>query len=171
MEQTRLSGIPLDRQLETLTRKLCVEESGFTPTDALHVLDHADFGNGRAAMDGAEKLAGILKITAGDLCTLVLEETENRIRDLIITYIITRSWGNSLTGFLSSHRENPYINTEFSLKIPLIGIGAAAHYFLPGVARKLSTSVSFPSHSAVGNAVGAAWTALSQIKQETHSVK
>jgi hypothetical protein len=71
---------------------------------------------------------------------------------------------NRLSGFLSSHHHNPYIKTDFSMKIPLIGIGAASRYFLPGVATKLSTSVSFPPFSAVGNAVGAGLAGLSRME-------
>jgi hypothetical protein len=48
------------------------------------------------------------------------------------------------------------LGIDFSLKIPLIGIGAAARYFLPAVAARLATTVSFPPYSEVGNAVGAA---------------
>ena len=133
-------------------------------TDALHVLDRAHFGNRGAAAKGAEILARNLSIPTDQLCEMVLEETENRIRDLVIKYIITRSWGRSLCGFLSSHADNPYLQTDFSLKVPLIGIGAAATFFLPGVASKLSTSVSFPPFSEVGNAVGAGWTGLKRME-------
>lgn len=164
-QKSGLSGVPLDRQLEMLTRKQLINETGFTPTDALHVVDRADFGSKKKAMDGAEKLAGILGITTDELCTKVLQETENRISDLVIKYIVTRSWGNSLISFLSSHHDNPYIKTDFSLKIPLIGLGAAARYFLPGVADKLSTTVSFPPFSAVGNAVGAGLTGISRLEE------
>ena len=51
---------------------------------------------------------------------------------------------------------------HFSLKLPLIGIGAAARSFLPGVAKRLNTSVTFPEHCEVGNAVGAALIGLAQ---------
>ena len=164
-QKTGLSGVPLDRQLEMLNRKQLINETGFTPTDALHVVDRADFGSKKKALDGAEKLADILGITTDELCAKVLQETENRITDLVIKYIVTRSWGNSLVGFLSSHHDNPYIKTDFSLKIPLIGLGAAARYFLPGVADKLSTTVSFPPFSAVGNAVGAGLTGISRLEE------
>jgi len=160
MAKSRLSGIPLDRQLEMLSRKQLIQETGFTPTDALHVLERAHFADRARAVEGADTLSRQLNITSNELCRMIVEETENRIRDHIIGYIVTRSWGNALGGFLSSHRENPYIKTEFSLKVPLIGVGAAAAYFLPGVARKLSTTVSFPPHSEVGSAVGAGWTGL-----------
>ncbi|MEE4243085.1 MAG: hydantoinase/oxoprolinase N-terminal domain-containing protein, partial [Desulfopila sp.] len=36
--ETQLSSVPLDRQLENLSRQRLIRETGFTPTDALHVL-------------------------------------------------------------------------------------------------------------------------------------
>ena len=154
-QQTKLSGIPLERQLEKLTREQLIVESGFTPTDALHVLGRASFGDREKARAGAERLADQLKTTPEDLCLMIIAEVEQKIVDLVVGYICKRSWGNSLAGFLSTQRDNPYLETSFVLKLPLIGIGAAARYFLPGVAEKLATTVTFPPFAAVGNAVGA----------------
>jgi len=55
-----------------------------------------------------------------------------------------------------NRRDNELFSFNFSVKIPIIGIGAAAEFFLPGVARRLQTTVSFPEHYEVGNAIGAA---------------
>ena len=61
-----------------------------------------------------------------------------------------------MTGFISTRHGHPLLDVKFSLKIPLTGIGAAARFFLPGVASRLSTTVTFPENYAVGNAIGAA---------------
>ena len=164
MEKTGLSGIPLERQLEKLVRSQLIVETGFTPTDALHVIGRASFGDAEKARAGAEKLAALLNRNAEDLCNVVVVETERKITDLIIQYICTRSWGNALNSFLSAHQNNPYINATFSLNIPLIGIGAAASFFLPGVAERLSTTVTFPPFATVGNAVGAGMTGLQSLQ-------
>jgi len=42
---------------------------------------------------------------------------------LIIDYIIHRYWGKSLTSFIASRDSHPVLGVDFSLKIPLIGIG------------------------------------------------
>ena len=164
MDKTGLSGIPLERQLEKLVRNQLISETGFTPTDALHVIGRARFGNAEKARAGADKLAAVLNRRAEEICDAVLVETERKITDLIIQYICTRSWGNALSSFLSSHHENPYIKARFSLNIPLIGIGAAATFFLPGVAERLSTTVTFPPFASVGNAVGAGMTGLRSLQ-------
>ncbi|MBU1567818.1 MAG: hydantoinase/oxoprolinase family protein [Proteobacteria bacterium] len=159
-QRTGLGGIPLDIQLEHLTRKQLIFECGFTPTDALHVLGKIDLGNRVAALAGADILGQALGLSGADFARLVLERTEELIENMIIDYIIQRSWQNSLTGFINSRKNHPVLGVEFSIKIPLIGIGAAARFLLPGVAERLRTTVSFPENCEVGNAIGAAMIGL-----------
>jgi len=151
-----LSSVPLEKHLEGLARDQLIFETGFTPTDALHVLGHIAIGNQDAAINGAAVPVWITGREPEVFCQEVLRLTEKQIEDLIIDYIIHRYWGKSLTSFISSRDSHPVLGVQFSLKIPLIGIGAASRYFLPGVAKRLATTVSFPEHCEVGNAVGAA---------------
>ncbi len=153
---TGLSSVPLEKRLENLIRAELIVEAGFTPTDALLALDRIAIGDKGAAINGAKVLAGIRGVTVEALCQEIVRHTEKKIEDLIIDYIIHRYWGKSLTSFISSRECHPVLGVQFSLKIPLIGIGAAARYFLPAIAQRLGTTVSFPEHCEVGNAVGAA---------------
>jgi len=153
---TGMSAVPLEKHLEGLARGQLIFETGFTPTDALHVLGRIHLGNREAAVNGADILARIKGEDPEQFCHEVLRLTEKKIEDLIIDYIIHRYWGKSLTSFIASRDSHPVLGVDFSLKIPLIGIGAAARYFLPGVAKRLGTTVTFPDHCEVGNAVGAA---------------
>jgi len=50
---------------------------------------------------------------------------------------------------------HPYLGCTIKLKIPIIGIGAPAKAFLPGVAQALATEIIFPPYYDVANAVGA----------------
>lgn len=153
---TGMSSVPLEKHLEGLARAQLTFETGFTPTDALQALGLIGLGNPEAASDAAAILARIMGTDPEQFCHQVLRCTEKKIEDLIIDYIIHRYWGKSLTSFIASRDSHPVLGVEFSLKIPLIGIGAAARYFLPGVAARLGTTVTFPDHCEVGNAVGAA---------------
>ncbi len=155
-EGTGISSVPLEKHLENLARVEVIFEAGFTPTDALLVLGRIAMGDKKAARNGAEILAEIRGVTAEALCLEIIHQTEKQIEDLIIDYIIHRYWGKSLTSFINSREDHPVLGVQFSLKIPLIGIGAAARYFLPAIAERLGTTVSFPDHCEVGNAVGAA---------------
>jgi N-methylhydantoinase A/oxoprolinase/acetone carboxylase beta subunit len=155
------SGMALDRRLEQLSRVSLVQEVGFTPTDALHVLDLARFGDPAKSLSAATALAGITGTDPESFCRQVVEQTEETICALIITYVAQKTWGTSLAHVLDSRRSR-VLDVSFTLNIPLIGLGAAARFFLPAVAGKLSTTVEFPEHFEVGNAVGSAICAINQ---------
>jgi N-methylhydantoinase A/oxoprolinase/acetone carboxylase beta subunit len=155
-QATGLSGVPLEKHLEQLAREQLTLETGFTPTDALHVLGEISIGNTGRAEAGAKILAAHTNMDVDAFCRKIILFTEEKIENLLIDYVIHHYWGKSLTGFINSRNEHPVLGVQFSLKMPIIGIGAAAQYFLPKVAEKLGTSVTFPKHYEVGNGIGAA---------------
>ena len=153
---TGIGGIVLEKQLERLAYLQCVVLAGFTPTDALHALGQLSIGNSSASSAGAAVLAKATGRSVEDVCRAVVSETEGAIETIILSYLGRAVWPGGLAVPFLSRRDNDYFSTRFALKIPLIGIGAAARCFLPGVADRLGTSVMFPEHCEVGNAVGAA---------------
>ncbi len=161
-EMTGLGGIPLQNILDDLSRNLLLTETGFTPTDALHVLGILNFGDREKAIEAAEILSALRNQSPEEFCQDILSQTEGIIENMLIDYVIQRYWGNSLTNFISRKNDHPVLNVQFTLRIPLIGIGAAAKHLLPNVAKKLGTSISFPENCEVGNAIGAAFVAMQQ---------
>lgn len=155
-EQTGLGGIPLDKELEQLTRKQLIFECGFTPTDALHVLGKLTIGNRDIACEAATILGRLVGIETEQFAQFVLDTTREKIENLIIDYVVKHYWGNSLTSFISTRNNHPVLGVDFTIKTPLIGIGAAAPLLLPEVAKSLKTTIVFPDHCEVGNAIGAA---------------
>ncbi len=155
-QKTGFSGVPLDKRLEQLTRTQVILETGFTPTDALHVLGKIEIGDKAEAQAGAETLATLLDMDAKSFSKKIVAMTETRIENLLIDYVIHRYWGKSITGFIATRNDHPVLDVQFRIKIPFIGIGAAARYFLPRVAERLGTTVEFPEHCEVGNGIGAA---------------
>jgi len=155
-EITQLSGIPLEKQLEDLSRKQYIEETGFTPTDALHVLGKLEIGDVKIAKKGAQILGSFLGMGAEEFATAVILKAVQCIENAILDYVISAYWQKDITGFIRNRDNHPALEVNFSLKLPLVGIGAAAPYFLPEVAKRLHTTVTFPEHYEVGNAVGAA---------------
>ncbi len=153
---TGLAGITLEKQLEIMAHRQQIYECGFTPTDALHVLGKLDIGDKQVAQKAADILGAAISMSGEEFSRMVVHTAEEQIETLIIDYVISHYWGNSLTGFLSERNAHPVLGVNFSLKIPLIGIGAAARLLLPEVARKLNTTISFPENCEVGNAIGAA---------------
>ena len=161
-KKTGLGGIPLDKQLEKMARHQLIFECGFTPTDALHVLRKIDIGNYDIALQGAEILGLAAGMKAQQFAQTVLDKTREQIENLIIDYVVKHFWGNSLTSFISTRNSHPVLGVDFSIKTPLIGIGAAARSLLPEVAKNLKTTIFFPEHCEVGNAIGAAMIGMQE---------
>lgn len=159
-QATGIAGITLEKKLERMNHRQQIYECGFTPTDALHVLGHIDIGDIDAARKAAEILGSSKNMSPEEFSRHIINQAEDKIETLILDYVIQHFWGNSLTGFLNQRNAHPVLGVNFSLKIPLIGIGAAARYLLPAVAEKLNTSVTFPQNCEVGNAIGAAMIGL-----------
>lgn len=154
--QTGISGITLEKRLERLGFLQQIVVTGFTPTDALHCLGLLQLGDGEASRAGAMVLAQQMHLPVDTFCQNVVAATEAAIETIILTYLGRTVWqGNLSTPFLN-HLDNELFSVHFALKLPIVGIGAAARSFLPGVAKRLGTTVSFPEHCEVGNAIGAA---------------
>jgi N-methylhydantoinase A/oxoprolinase/acetone carboxylase beta subunit len=151
-----LAEITLLTHLKELIRLQAITEIGFTPTDALHVLGLLDLGDRQAAQEGAQRLAAELGITPEAFCRQVLAAVEQKIEEAIVDHILKIETGKSMTAFFAGQHRSSLLDIRFRARAPLVGIGAAARYFLPGVAQRLSTEVFFPAHYEVGNALGAA---------------
>jgi N-methylhydantoinase A/oxoprolinase/acetone carboxylase beta subunit len=154
--KTGLSGVPLEKRLERLASLQQIRLAGFTPTDALHVLGKLTIGSKEQAERGAKALAVALNMEVEALCLRVVAATEQTIETIILDYLARKVWPASEAAPFLSARDNPLFSLSVAVKIPIIGIGAASRCFLPAVAERLRTSVSFPEHYEVGNAVGAA---------------
>ncbi|MCL2340948.1 MAG: hydantoinase/oxoprolinase family protein, partial [Proteobacteria bacterium] len=156
--QTKTSSVILEKRLERLTALQQVVLAGFTPTDALHGLGLLAIGRRESSVSGAEALAG----QAGfeDFCRQVVAETEAAIETILLTYLTRMLWQDNASVPLLSQRDNDLFSVRFTVHVPIIGIGAAARCFLPGVAQRLGATLVFPEHCEVGNAVGAALIAM-----------
>jgi N-methylhydantoinase A/oxoprolinase/acetone carboxylase beta subunit len=166
--RTGLGGIPLDSQLEELARRELITTCGFTPTDALHALGRIAIGDRVTASAGATALAKALGQSGESFALEVLRRTEEKIETLLLDYLTRKYWGDALGPFLDSRSDHPVLGVDFSVRLPLVGIGAAARALLPGVAERLKTTVFFPEHGEVGNAVGAALIGLAANRMATN---
>lgn len=161
-QQFDMAEITLVDHLKELNRLQLVVEAGFTPTDALHVLERLQLGNREASLQGAMRLAAELGIGVEELCRRVLEAVEQKIEDAIVDHLLKIETGKTLSGFYPGYRKSTMLDLRFAARLPIVGIGAAARYLLPKVAQRLQTEVVFPAHYEVGNAYGAAMIGLAK---------
>ena len=159
LEKLSMAEITLEQDLKTLFHNQQVIETGFTPTDALHVLGKLKIGNTQAALSAAETLAAIEGCTAEEFASSVITLAERKIEETVLRHITRREVGGSLAGYLANREDNKLLQISVSLNVPMIGIGAAAPYLLTKVAKRLNTTISFPDHYEVGNALGAVYMA------------
>lgn len=161
-QELSVSTLEMERRLDRLSRRQLVLESGFTPTDALHVLGRLELGNGALATAGAEALAARLEITPAEFCGRAVRRVQEAVEDAVVRHLLNWEGARGLGGLLDQRHGFRHLRLHFSLGAPLIGVGAAARLFLPAVADSLRTEIVLPEHHAVGNALGALLLALEQ---------
>ncbi len=145
----------LSSHIRELVKAQLAFETGFTPTDALHVLGEIELGDAALARAGAMALGAEMDLSPEEFSRKVLALFERKIEIALLDHILSIETGKTLSAFYPDYRNNNVIDMDFTVKLPLVGIGAAAKYVLPNVARRLGTTVVFPEYFEVGNALGA----------------
>lgn len=156
-QEKLLRGPTYLRELENLG---FLSRVGMTPTDLLHVLGDYLAGNTEVPHKAAEVLADQIGEEPVKFAQSVKGKFEREIaQEVVKKYVLSENSAitfddNSLWNFCRDNR-SPDIDVDFSLNIPLIGIGAPAASFLPQVADRLGTDFVEVENYEVGNAVGA----------------
>ncbi|NJB67283.1 N-methylhydantoinase A/oxoprolinase/acetone carboxylase beta subunit [Desulfobaculum xiamenense] len=156
MRLTSMGDITLTAHLAKLVRSQKAAEIGFTPTDALHVLDELELGDRDRAVRGARVLSERHGSDVEAFCREVLAKARHKIENAILDHIVRREVDGGMADFITRKDAFSLVKFEASLSIPIVGIGAPARLLLPQVAERLHTDILFPKHFEVGNALGAA---------------
>lgn len=141
-----------------------IMRSGLTPTDMTHITGQYDPWDKEAAQLGAEILAGQLGMTVEQLNRSMHYAIEKQLYDLITRILLEYDWKQPLPELpkivqrlLDMSFDHPAgcIECALNTSLPLIGIGAPIHLFLPSVAKHLGTSCIISADAPVANAIGA----------------
>jgi N-methylhydantoinase A/oxoprolinase/acetone carboxylase beta subunit len=189
MQRVTAENRPLARQLARLVRQGLAIYSGFTPTDAAHVLGLSSHWNGEAAILGARiwarqvrHLYGYGAWPDGDaeapsrqvvehlvqtICTRLVEAGLNDAGKFGEAY--AHRLAKTLTGLaLASHdgsAASRVFQLHFAPDIPLVAVGAPAASYYPEVGKRLGMAIALPAFAEVANAVGAV---LGRVAQRVH---
>ena len=152
-------------ELPQLWRREILAKGGLTPTDLLHVTgsftpwavdaaaaavryfyrflfrDEEDMHQEVWRLMTAKVVRAVLSFLTAKT---IPEEGDRRQKDQLGAWFLE----NSLYDF------HPQLETSLRLRMPIIGIGAPAEFFLPRVAEILHTQLILPQNYAVANAVG-----------------
>jgi N-methylhydantoinase A/oxoprolinase/acetone carboxylase beta subunit len=152
------------RTLNALARKNLVQISGFTPSDAAHVLGLQDNWSAEAACKAAR-----LMVRQRDRAEPDREGTECFCREvwsevvrLSGRVVLEVALGQSLAGDMLADavcRGDGIVGlgkVRITPSLPVVAVGAPVRVFYPEVARRLGAEVVMPEHFEVANAVGAA---------------
>jgi N-methylhydantoinase A/oxoprolinase/acetone carboxylase beta subunit len=153
-----------------LTRELInleiIERAGLTPTDLLHVTGEFTPWD----KDIARRVTNIAASFWEDSAVSFVNRVRNIITHQLVAEIIQLLSNCSLSHNpydLKRNRldrwlfdenfspQNSFLGSRIFLKVPMVGIGAPAKSLLPSVAEALGTTITFPDHYEVANAIGA----------------
>ncbi len=190
LEQANMDDRPLAKAIARLERKGLAIYSGFTPSDAAHVLGLSTHWNTQAAVLGARIWARQMRHLYG-LGTWVLGDAIGPARQVVDKVIATISQKLIEAGLNDAGQMNEanagkvaillatmamqpahggaapasVFSLRFAPQLPLVAVGAPAASYYPDVARGLGMSLRLPAHAEVANAVGAV---LGQVSQRVH---
>lgn len=156
--------VELERRLGELSRNRLLVEAGLTPSDALHVLGRADFGDADAAGRGAQALAVHAGLSVDAFCRTVLETVERGVEDALVEHLLRCELGHDMAGLVRRRRELKMLRLDIRPAVPVVVLGAAGRELLSGLAERLGAELIFPEEYEVGNACGAALVAAQAVR-------
>lgn len=166
MQLVRALGVghPALLQLKRLENDFALQRCGLTPTDLLHRAGLVALWDARAAAEYHYLIsAAVLKHPDN-----FYEEVDSIITEKLMFELVKRQMSLEYSGeeLVDSPTAkaifdtllkggNPDLEITARLDKPVIGLGAAASYFLEEPARRLSATLIVPRYAEVANAVGA----------------
>ena len=180
------SNRPMLRAIARMERLGLVIYSGFTPSDATHVLGLSNHWNKYAAELGAKiwgrqmrHLYGYGNWQVGDAvapCQAVFDAVTRGISQKLIEAGLNQhgkladSQARNLTQLLvdivlkreSAEKVKPLFQLEFARNYPIVAVGGPVADYFPEVARLLGVELHIPAHADTANAIGAVLGAVVQ---------
>ncbi|MFK8075294.1 MAG: hydantoinase/oxoprolinase N-terminal domain-containing protein [Granulosicoccus sp.] len=168
--QALFSDQTLERALNKLEQRGVVLRSGFTPSDACHILGIQSDWETRGASLGASLLMRYAvdnlgqefadtQAFASSVMQLISEDTAMVLLDTVAscddqTATLTESQLSLIRKTISG-RDGSLISLNAKLDVPVVGLGAPAASYYSSAATLLDTEVVLPDYAHVANALGA----------------
>jgi N-methylhydantoinase A/oxoprolinase/acetone carboxylase beta subunit len=164
---TLLKGSSEVGTLNRLVSRGLAQVSGFTPSDAMHVLDLQSNWNAEAAEKTAmlfarqkDRFGNWIASSLTSLCQRVKDQITLQSAGVILQTCLKES-GVSIGPGASSlleramNKTSGLVEVTVNLDRPLAGLGASAQTYYPAIGDRLSTPCHVPEHADVANAIGA----------------
>lgn len=153
--------------LRRLVERGLVRASGFTPTDAAHVLGtHSAHDTGAARVAAAlfarrsDRSGAPIAGGAEELAAAVVDTFVRRSAEALLAAALARDGlpADAIDPtLLTAALDDTAVSTrlDIGLAVPLVALGAPAASYGPAIGERLGTRVLVPTHAEVANAVGA----------------
>ncbi|MEM7194167.1 MAG: hydantoinase/oxoprolinase family protein [Pseudomonadota bacterium] len=179
------------RAIARLERMGLVIYSGFTPSDATHVLGMSDHWNSEAAElaakiwarqmrhlygcgdwpsdDAVSPSQQVFDLVTREISQKLIEAGLNQHGKLIDSRSqnITRLLADIVLGTGEAQKVHPLFDLQFARHYPLVAVGGPAGDYFPKVAKMLGIELHLPEHADTANAIGAVMGAVVQISHVT----
>ena len=179
------------RALAKMERLGLVIYSGFTPSDATHVLGLSNHWNTDAAVLGAKIWAHQMRYIYGfgnwqpddalTPCQQVFDLVTHKISQKLIEAglsmhdKLTDPQSYKMAGLLADivlnqgamERNKPLFDLKFAQSHPIVAVGGPAADYFPNVSRRLNVGLELPDHADIANAIGAVLGAVVQTAHVT----
>jgi N-methylhydantoinase A/oxoprolinase/acetone carboxylase beta subunit len=161
-EATRICNLShpyiLNNAIQRLEEMGIIIRSGFTPTDVLNYVGECQIGDVEAGAMATRAFSNLQE----NIAQLIKKSIIKKMTIEILRYLFLIDYkDDNLEGLLGSIINSSitgdfrHIMPEFSLPMPIVGIGAPIKSFIYDVAKLLHTEAIVPEHYEVANAVGA----------------
>lgn len=153
--------------LRRLMNRGVVRMSGFTPSDAAHVLGHQAQWNTQAAKYAGELLGRatgrVMGVEVDDEVIALAQEVYDAVVDKSTRLLIKQLAGTQfdvndplLTASANGSEKINDLKVQLHSTLPIVAVGGPAKIFYPKVGERLGQEVIIPAYSYVANAIGAA---------------
>jgi len=160
------------RRVQKLEEMGLIQRAGFTPTDALHVLNRFNRWDKEASQLAAKLLAEQSGLSIMDFCQKVIKTVSKQLAASLIAKVIedeaaAPEWEKEPTArFLLDRALDPtkekQLGFEMTLNRSIVALGAPVQAYMPYAAEILHTQLSIPKHAEVASAIGAVSSGIMQ---------
>lgn len=163
-------SLSVQRAISSLRRKGLIQLSGFTPSDAAHVLGLQDNWSSEAAYLAGQLGARLreMKFPTPERTGQFAHDVWNETVRLTGRAILDTALGVKLSdqqlidAVCSGNAQLGLATLSIKPSLPVVAVGGPVKVYYPEVARRLGCEIVFPDHCDVANAVGAAIGVVAQ---------
>lgn len=136
--------------LDYLIKKRLIQAIGFTPTDALHILDDYNEWDKEASFIGATIMSRLVQMNEQELAEHIKKEVAYNMALNLMSYMLKGVNGKEIEKILRGE-----FFSKFRLSVPVVLLGGPVRAYVQQMQSIIDAEIILPPFAEVGNAVGA----------------